>query len=192
MRRWRLNVCQCLHPKCGLPRDDAIRSMERIATPHHGTPCAPARRRKPADEGTARLSTFACPGAGRSASRCGFQGPAELAALLPMMQDRHWRIAPLFPARNARVAIQDECGEILGVRISVMLIGERPGLTVPDSLAVYFTWAPRKGRHDVDRNCISNIHDHGLPPKKAASRLVHLMDAAFTRRLSGVALKDDP
>jgi ethanolamine ammonia-lyase small subunit len=118
-------------------------------------------------------------------------GPPMLAALLPMLCKRRWRIAPLLLARNARVALQDECGEILGARLSVMLIGERPGLAVSDSLAAYFTWAPVKGRNNAERNCISNIRENGLPPGQAARRLVHLLEKAFQMQLSGIALKDD-
>jgi ethanolamine ammonia-lyase small subunit len=114
-----------------------------------------------------------------------------LEALLPRLAGREWQLSPILLVTHARVAIQDEIGALLGARLSVVLIGERPGLGVPDSLAAYFTWAPRPGRKDSERNCISNIRVGGLPPAAAAERLVGLLDAAFARQLSGVALKDE-
>ena len=73
----------------------------------------------------------------------------------------------------------------------VMLIGERPGLTSPDSLGIYLTWDPRPGRHDADRNCISNVRPEGVSYSLAAHKLHFLMEASRTLRLSGVALKEE-
>jgi ethanolamine ammonia-lyase small subunit len=112
-----------------------------------------------------------------------------LEALLPRLAD--WRLAPLTVALQARVALGDEIGAALGARMAVVLIGERPGLTSPDSLGIYLTWDPCPGRHDAERNCISNVRPEGLPYDLAAQKLHYLMEAARTRRISGVALKDD-
>ncbi len=98
--------------------------------------------------------------------------------------------APMVIVRQARVAVGDEIGERLGADATVMLIGERPGLSSPDSLGVYLTWAPRAGRTDAERNCISNVHAAGLSYEAAAFRLVFLLREMRRRRLSGVALKD--
>ena len=112
-----------------------------------------------------------------------------LAACLRRLQD--WQVAPLVIATQARVALGDEIGGALSVRLSVVMIGERPGLSVADSLGVYLTWAPRIGLHDAQRNCISNIHDHGgLGIEAAADRVVWLMTAARRLQLTGVGLKD--
>lgn len=101
-------------------------------------------------------------------------------------------IGPVVIARQARVALADAIGEALGARVSVMIIGERPGLSVHDSLGIYMTFAPRPGRSDAERNCISNIHGAGgLSAEDAARTLGWLLREALRRQLSGVELKDD-
>ncbi len=92
---------------------------------------------------------------------------------------------------QGRVAVADEVGERLGAKMTVILIGERPGLSSPDSLGLYFTWAPRVGLNDAYRNCISNVRLEGLSYGMATFRLMHLMREACRRQLSGVDLKDD-
>jgi ethanolamine ammonia-lyase small subunit len=112
-----------------------------------------------------------------------------LTALLPRLSD--WRLAPLTVALQARVALGDEIAEALGARMAVVLIGERPGLTSPDSLGIYLTWDPRRGRVDAERNCISNVRTEGIGYELAAHKLQSLMEASRLRRLSGVALKEE-
>lgn len=102
-----------------------------------------------------------------------------------------WRIAPVIVATQARVALGDEIGDCLGAKLCAMLIGERPGLSVADSLGLYLTYDPRPGRRDSERNCISNIHPAGLEIEAAAAKLAWLMTEARTRRLTGIHLKDD-
>jgi ethanolamine ammonia-lyase small subunit len=120
---------------------------------------------------------------------------AALAAALMSPASGHpaepWTLAPPVVVRQGRVAIGDEIGELLGVRLVVVLIGERPGLSSPDSMGLYLTWAPRRGLTDERRNCISNIHAAGLGYEEAAARLHYLMTEARRRGLSGVALKDE-
>lgn len=101
------------------------------------------------------------------------------------------RFSPVIIATQARVALADEIGALLRARLVLILLGERPGLSAPDSLGAYLTWAPRVGRTDAERNCVSNIRPEGLPPALAAARLAWLIQAADQRRLTGVALKDD-
>lgn len=101
------------------------------------------------------------------------------------------RLAPLTIATQARVALGDEVGALLGARAVLVLIGERPGLSAPDSLGAYLTHAPRLGRSDAERNCVSNIRPGGLPLAAAAHRIGWLVHEALRRRLSGTALKDD-
>lgn len=102
-----------------------------------------------------------------------------------------WEGVPVVLAEQGRVALGDDIGAALGARLVIVLIGERPGLSAPDSLGVYLTFAPRIGRMDSERNCISNIHAAGLAYGLAADRLSHLAREALRLQQSGVALKDN-
>lgn len=128
---------------------------------------------------------------GLSATAVHANGPALIAALLPGIRAAKWRLAPIVFASQARVALGDEVGETLGARMVLMLIGERPGLSSPDSLGAYLTFAPRIGRRDNERNCVSNIRAAGLPAERAAMALLWLMTEALRRGETGVALKDE-
>jgi ethanolamine ammonia-lyase small subunit len=128
----------------------------------------------------------------------GLSGPAVhhhaallLEALLPRLREEQWLLAPITVVLQGRVAIGDEIGALFGARMAVMLIGERPGLTSPDSLGIYLTWDPRPGRTDAERNCISNVRTEGTSYAAAAHKLHFLMREARARKLSGVALKED-
>jgi ethanolamine ammonia-lyase small subunit len=114
-----------------------------------------------------------------------------LEALMPYLGVGEWRLAPIAVVLQARVAVGDEIGTLFGARQVVMLIGERPGLTSPDSLGVYLTWDPRPGRTDAERNCISNVRGEGITYEVAAHKLHFLMQEARRRKLSGVGLKED-
>ncbi len=116
---------------------------------------------------------------------------ALLAALRPAIAAAGWTLAPVVIATQARVALGDEIGESLRARASVVLVGERPGLSSPDSLGLYLTFAPRVGRSDAERNCISNIRTEGLSCDAAAVKLAWLLKEAFRRGLTGIALKDE-
>ncbi|MGQ5524071.1 ethanolamine ammonia-lyase subunit EutC [Chitinimonas sp. PSY-7] len=114
---------------------------------------------------------------------------ATLTALLPLLAD--FTVAPIVLAEQARVALADEVGELLGANQVLILLGERPGLSSPDSLGAYLTFAPCQGRMDSERNCVSNIRPEGLPPAQAAIKLAWLIRAAKSRGLSGIGLKDE-
>lgn len=116
---------------------------------------------------------------------------APLLAALRRQLPPDLSLAPVVIATQARVALADEVGEAFGARLAIMLIGERPGLSSPDSLGIYITHAPRRGRHDAERNCISNVRPEGLPYATAAFKLAWLLREALRRGLTGVALKDD-
>jgi ethanolamine ammonia-lyase small subunit len=115
--------------------------------------------------------------------------PPLLRELLPRLEG--WRMAPVCVAEQARVAIGDAIGQALGAQICVMLIGERPGLSSPDSLGAYITWEPRPGRTDAERNCISNIRTEGLSYAQAAAQLLFYLTEARRRKLTGIALKEE-
>jgi ethanolamine ammonia-lyase small subunit len=119
------------------------------------------------------------------------QHALPLLAALRMQAPERWSGLPVVLARQGRVALGDAIGEALGARLMVMMIGERPGLSSPDSLGLYLTYAPRTGRADAERNCISNVRPAGLAYAQAAHKLDWLCAAALARGLTGIGLKDD-
>lgn len=120
------------------------------------------------------------------------QNAAELiAALLPFLRRQGLALAPVVIAAQSRVALGDAAAQALGARAALVLIGERPGLSSPDSLGAYLTFGARAGLTDAARNCVSNIRPGGLEAGHAAFKLAWLIDQAFRRGLTGVDLKDE-
>ena len=111
-----------------------------------------------------------------------------LDEVLPLL-DQPCSVGPVCIVEQGRVAIGDAIGAALQARISVVLIGERPGLSSPDSLGVYITWGPRPGRTDAERNCISNIRPEGLDYAQAAKMLAFYLHEALRQKMTGVELK---
>lgn len=126
---------------------------------------------------------------GLSALAAQRQVPELLRHLLPMLSSQGMSHFPIFVAPFGRVKLQDPVGEILGAKMSLMLLGERPGLGTPDSLGAYLTWLPGAARTDADRNCVSNIRPDGFPPHKAAESISRLLVESRRLSCSGVALK---
>jgi ethanolamine ammonia-lyase small subunit len=114
-----------------------------------------------------------------------------LTCIVPALMAEGWSIAPLVVARQGRVAIGDAIANALNANSVVILIGERPGLSAPDSLGAYLTWQPGATTSDAERNCISNIRPEGIDYETAGFRLAYMLRAMRARCLSGVALKDD-
>ncbi len=152
--------------------------------------------RQLAAEDVARLQTM------RPAAGCdialvaadGLSAAAINAHLVPFLSTLKphlsgYRLAPLVLVQQGRVAVGDAIGGALGARLLVLLVGERPGLSSPDSLGIYVTYAPQPGRRDSERNCISNIHAHGLGYADAANQLATLIAAAFRQSLTGTGLR---
>lgn len=128
---------------------------------------------------------------GLSALALAHNAPPFLRALHARLAAEAWTLAPLAIVEQGRVAVGDEVGELLGAQLVVVLIGERPGLSSPDSMGLYLTWAPRVGLTDERRNCISNLRPAGLGAGEAADKLHYLLTQARLRQLSGVGLKED-
>jgi len=126
---------------------------------------------------------------GLSATAVHRHAPALVEAIIRQLKG--WSIAPVVIAKLARVALGDEIGQALGARLVLMLIGERPGLSAPDSLGAYLTWSPRPGRRDSERNCVSNIRSpDGLSAEQGAQTIVWLLSEAARLQFTGVELKD--
>lgn len=117
--------------------------------------------------------------------------PEVLSRVAPRLRDAGLHIAPVVIATQARVALGDPIGAALGARAVAVLIGERPGLSALDSMGIYLTWAPRPGRTDAERNCISNVRPRGLSYDDAAAKLLWLIGAMRTLGATGVTLKDE-
>jgi ethanolamine ammonia-lyase small subunit len=130
-------------------------------------------------------------GDGLSALAAERHAAAVVAALVPALRQRGFGVGPICVVRQARVAIEDEIGALLGARLAVILLGERPGLGAADSLGAYLVHDPRPGRTDAERNCVSNIRPAGLPIPVAVDTLVYLITESLRRRISGVGLKDE-
>lgn len=124
---------------------------------------------------------------------CPLAGERHAVAVLQSFQfiAANWKLAPVVVATQARVALGDEIGHALGAIAVAVLIGERPGLSSPDSLGIYLTWGPRPGLTDADRNCISNIHGSGMSPAQAAAKLAALLEGAQALGRSGTLLHDE-
>ena len=127
---------------------------------------------------------------GHSAEAAERHAAETVAALHATLSAAGWTLYPVLLIPYGRVKLQDEIGVLLGARHTLMLLGERPGLSSPDSLGAYFTHAPNSAATDADRNCVSNIRPDGLPPTVAAQKLAQLLQESARLGISGVALKD--
>ena len=115
-----------------------------------------------------------------------------LQHLMPALTNLNYRLAPISLVKHGRVAVGDPIAEHYNAPLGITLIGERPGLSSPDSMGIYFTYQAKANiTTDADRNCISNIHTNGLSYENALKKLLYLINQAEQLKLSGVALKDE-
>ncbi len=150
-----------------------------------------ASRRALADIGAGASALAIVIGDGLSPAAVNLHSVELVRHLGPRLTEARIGIGNVVIASGARVALGDEIGAALGARMVAMLIGERPGLSAPDSLGVYLTFAPRIGLTDEKRNCVSNIHGAGLSYNEAAFKIAWLVREGLKRQLTGVALKDE-
>lgn len=128
---------------------------------------------------------------GLSATGVNYHAISLLKVLVPQLQSAGMKLGPIILVKQGRVAVADEIGIHLKAKLSLILIGERPGLSSADSMGCYITYSPKPGLTDESRNCISNIRPHGLAFKSASRKIFYLIQEAFKRKLSGIGLKDN-
>jgi ethanolamine ammonia-lyase small subunit len=176
----------------GLPvhqvSSQAQNRQEYLQRPDHGRQLAEASKATLAADTDCDITIVLADGL--SATAINAHAVPLLRLLLPELRAMGLRLGPLVLAEQARVALGDEIGHLLRAQLVLVLIGERPGLSAPDSLGAYFTYGPCPGLTDEARNCVSNIRPAGLPYAAAAAKLGWLLREALRRQLSGVALKD--
>lgn len=175
------------------PHEVSSQAHERrdyLRRPDRGRMLDSASRRSLESCGITACSCAIVIGDGLSPTAVNVHAVELIRHLLPRLAADEIDAGAVIMASGARVALGDEIGAILGARMLVMLIGERPGLSAPDSLGAYLTFAPRIGLTDADRNCISNIHRAGLSYAEAAFRIAWLVREGLARQITGVALKD--
>ena len=128
---------------------------------------------------------------GLSATAVNEHGVSVTQRLITLLSTAKLKLAPICLIEQGRVASGDKIAHLLNAKLSIMLIGERPGLSAADSIGAYLTYNPKPGLTDESRNCISNIRPYGLKPKAAAEKIFYLVQEAFRMKLSGVGLKDN-
>jgi len=182
-------------PALGLPvlqvRSQTGTRPQYLQRPDLGRRLAEASRAELAGQAAGPYDLALVLADGLSATALNCHALPLLRRLVPTLQGAGWQLAPLVLAEQARVALADEVGHLLRARLVLVLLGERPGLSAPDSLGAYFTHGPRPGLTDEARNCVSNIRPEGLGYAAAADKLFFLLQASWRRQLSGVALKDE-
>ncbi len=162
-----------------------------LRRPDLGRVLDPESARSLKERGIAACGCAIVIGDGLSPTAVNVHAVELLRSLVPRLAADQIEAGAVIVASGARVALGDEIGGVVGARMLVMLIGERPGLSAPDSLGVYLTYAPRVGLTDAERNCVSNIHGAGLSYQEAAFRISWLVREGLARQITGVALKDE-
>lgn len=168
---------------------EARSKQEYLLEPERGRHlCDPARReivRRRSPGADVQLAI----GDGLSVTAIAAQVPALLPLLAAGARERGWTAGQPFVIRYCRVGVLNEMGELLGPRVAVLLIGERPGLATAESLSAYMAYRPRPGHTDADRNLVSNIHARGLSAPHAAARILQLAQQMMQQGTSGCGLR---
>ncbi len=172
-------------------RSQAATRQEYLQRPDRGRQLAEEARAQLTGQAAGACDLVVVLADGLSATAINAHALPLLRLLVPELRQAGFGLGPLVLAEQARVALGDEVGHLLQARLVLVLIGERPGLSAPDSLGAYFTYGPRPGLTDEARNCVSNIRPEGLGYAAATARLFFLLSAARRRQLSGVGLKDE-
>jgi ethanolamine ammonia-lyase small subunit len=172
-------------------RSRAASRKDYLSRPDLGRRLDPASAARLAEPAEAGPDVVVVIGDGLSSKAVHSHAVAVLARLVPGFEASGIRLGPVVVASGARVALGDEIGAGLGARMVAMLIGERPGLSAPDSLGAYLTFDPKIGRTDAERNCVSNVHRAGLGHDEAAAKIAWLAREGLARKITGVALKDE-
>lgn len=162
-----------------------------LRRPDLGRMLDPASQRALADRSGSSCQLVIVIGDGLSPAAVNVHAVELVRHLVPRLAEAGIEIGGTAVATNARVALGDEIGAMLDARMVLMLVGERPGLSAPDSLGAYLTFAPRIGLTDAMRNCVSNIHRAGLSYEEAAFKIAWLVREGLARQVTGVALKDE-
>lgn len=162
-----------------------------LARPDLGRKLDADSRARLASQGVASGALAIIIGDGLSPTAVNTHVIALLRPLLPPLATNAIDVAHAVVATGARVALGDEIGSVLRARMTVMLIGERPGLSAADSLGAYLTFGPAIGTTDEKRNCVSNIHGGGLSYEDAAAKIGWLIREGLAREQTGIALKDE-
>jgi ethanolamine ammonia-lyase small subunit len=171
------------------PVADRVQYLQR---PDQGRRLDEASRERLETRGREAIDVALVISNGLSSTAVDRHGPTLLNAIVEAYRRSGLRLGPVCLVPDGRVALADEIGALLGARLAVIIVGERPGLSAADSLGIYLTFAPRIGNTDAERNCISNIRPpEGLSCQDAAAKLAYLSQEALRRGLSGVRLKDD-
>lgn len=172
-------------------QSQAANPQTYLQRPDLGRLLSPAAQRSLQDLNPSAIDVVVIVADGLSSTAISHHAEAFLSLLLPNLQAQQYRMPPVCLVKHGRVAIGDAIADHFAARLCIVLIGERPGLSSPDSMGIYFTYQARSGfSTDADRNCISNIHSNGLSYAQALHKLLFLIEGAEQLKLSGVALKD--
>lgn len=186
-----LNQLSAIHPDPLLLHSQAVDRRMYLQRPDLGRKLNDANPIRNVADKPAETTLAIVVADGLSATAVSLHAGQVVARLAEEVKKMGWSLAPICVVEQGRVAIGDEIAYWLRAEMVVVLIGERPGLSSPDSLGAYLTYQPKPGLTDESRNCVSNIRPEGLPYELAVQKLLYLLTEMKTRRLSGVALKDE-